>query len=66
MHTHGCRGTADKMTFRIFTDIEGVKSHCKEQSISICGVEIKFDKSAVPMHSHPWTGDTVFMFHNER
>ena len=28
MHTHGCRGTADKTTFRILTDLEGVKSHC--------------------------------------
>ena len=40
MNKFGSQGTADKMNYTIFNNLQDVKRYCNESKLSICGIEI--------------------------
>lgn len=51
------------MPTRFFNSIQEVKTHCSEQKIKICGIEIMPESR--PIQEHPFQGDTLFLLGNE-
>ena len=60
---YGNQHTTKRNEFIFFDNLETIKKYCKDNNISICGIEIT-DKSQ-PVHTKPFTGHTLFVFGNE-
>jgi tRNA(Leu) C34 or U34 (ribose-2'-O)-methylase TrmL len=59
----GSQGTINKSEFLFFDDIPQLITHCKENDIHLCGVEI--GKSSKPIQNYQFKGNTLFLLGNE-
>jgi tRNA G18 (ribose-2'-O)-methylase SpoU len=59
----GNQQTTDKNEYVFFDNLDTLKKHCKQNSISICGIEIT--EHSKPAHTNPFIGHTLFVLGNE-
>ena len=59
----GNQNTTKTNEFIFFDSLETIKKYCKDNSITICGIEITEDSK--PIQSTPFLGNTLFVFGNE-
>lgn len=59
----GNQGTYKHIEFQPYNSLEECKEDLTKRGIKICGVEI--GEGSIPVHQHPFQGDTVFFLGNE-
>jgi len=60
---YGNQNTTKTNEFIFFDSLETIKKYCKDNSITICGIEIT--ENSKPVQSSPFLGNTLFVFGNE-
>lgn len=59
----GDKGCANKLSYEVHFSLAEAKKSFVERGLRVCGVEIV--EGALPVHEHPFRGDTVFVLGNE-